>query len=145
MLSVKQGGIKYHFLSLWYDLNPGMYLYIYIYKYNCYFLGCCFQLHDHLSSIFKTIQIRWTKHVGHCWRRRDKLISDIFLWTPYMDVLVLADQQELTYNSSGDSWEDLGVMDDRDEWRCPWCNGYCRRNGHDDMSSNPGRDWLHFT
>ena len=27
MLSVKQGGIKYHFLSLWYDstwLNPGL-------------------------------------------------------------------------------------------------------------------------
>ena len=28
MLSVRQGGIKYHFLSIWYDglgLNPGLY------------------------------------------------------------------------------------------------------------------------
>ena len=28
-------------------------------------------------------------------------------------------------------------------WRCPWC--IVVGNGHGDTSSNPGRDWLHFT
>ena len=42
MLSVKQGGIKYHFLSLWYDstwdwtLRPMSGIYIYIYIYNSF-------------------------------------------------------------------------------------------------------------
>ena len=40
------------------------------------------QLYSHLQSIMKTIQIRWTRHAGHCWRSRDKLISDVLLWTP---------------------------------------------------------------
>ena len=30
-----------------------------------------------LQSITKTIKIRWTRHAGHCWRSRDKLISDV--------------------------------------------------------------------
>ena len=34
------------------------------------------------TPITKTIKIRWTRHVGHCWRSRDKLISDVLLWTP---------------------------------------------------------------
>ena len=40
------------------------------------------QLCGHLPPIMKTIQVRWTRHVGHCWRSKDELISDIFLWTP---------------------------------------------------------------
>ena len=40
------------------------------------------QLYGHLSPISKTIQVRRTRHVGHCWRSRDELISDILLWTP---------------------------------------------------------------
>ena len=40
------------------------------------------QLYSHLPSISKTIQIRWTRHVRHCWRSKDKLVSDILLWTP---------------------------------------------------------------
>ena len=32
MLSVKQGSIKYHFLSLWYDSTWEIYIYIYIWK-----------------------------------------------------------------------------------------------------------------
>ena len=39
------------------------------------------QLHGHLPPITKTIQVRWTRHAGHCWRSRDKLISDVLLWT----------------------------------------------------------------
>ena len=40
------------------------------------------QLYNHLPPITKTIQVRQTKQAGHCWRSRDKLISDILLWTP---------------------------------------------------------------
>ena len=32
--------------------------------------------------ITKTIQVRRTRHAGHCWRSRDELISDVILWTP---------------------------------------------------------------
>ena len=41
------------------------------------------QLYDHLPPISKTIQVRWTRYMGHCWRRKDELISDILLWTPF--------------------------------------------------------------
>ena len=35
-----------------------------------------------LPPITKTIQVRRTRHAGHCWRSKDKLISDVLLWTP---------------------------------------------------------------
>ena len=40
------------------------------------------QLYGHLSPITKTIQVRRTRHAGHCWRSRDELIIDVLLWTP---------------------------------------------------------------
>ena len=40
------------------------------------------QLYGHLSPITKTIQVRRTRHAGHCLRSRDELISDVLLWTP---------------------------------------------------------------
>ena len=40
------------------------------------------QLYGHQPPIMKSIQIRQTRHAGHCWRRRDKLISDVLLWIP---------------------------------------------------------------
>ena len=40
------------------------------------------QLYGHLPPILKHIQIRWTRHAGHCWRNKDELISDVLLWTP---------------------------------------------------------------
>ena len=39
------------------------------------------QLYGHLPSITKTIQVRRTRHAGHCWRSRDELMSDMLLWT----------------------------------------------------------------
>ena len=39
------------------------------------------QLYGHLPPVTKTIQVRRTRHAGHCWRSRDKLISDVLLWT----------------------------------------------------------------
>ena len=38
-------------------------------------------LYGHLSPITKTIQVKRTRHAGHCWRNRDELISDILLLT----------------------------------------------------------------
>ena len=39
------------------------------------------QLYGHLPPITKTIKVRLTRHAGHCLRSRDKLISDVLLWT----------------------------------------------------------------
>ena len=80
------------------------------------------QPYSHLSPITKTIQVRGTRHTGHCWRSRDKLISDVLLWTP-------------TYGQAKAGWpartyiqqlcEDTGcrpedlleVMNDREKWQ----------------------------
>ena len=35
--------------------------------------------------ITKTIKIRRTRHAGHCWSSRDRLISDVLLWVLHMD------------------------------------------------------------
>ena len=40
------------------------------------------QLYGHLPPITRTIQVRRTRHAGHCWRSKDELISDVLLWTP---------------------------------------------------------------
>ena len=40
------------------------------------------RLYSHLPPITKTLQVRRTRHAGHCWRSRDELISDVLLWTP---------------------------------------------------------------
>ena len=79
------------------------------------------QLYSHLLPIFKTIQIRWTRHAGHCWRSKDKLISDILLWTPSHKHARVG-WPTRTYiqqlcTDTGCSLEDLPeVMDDRNEW-----------------------------
>ena len=39
------------------------------------------QLYGYLTSTRKTIQVR-TRLAGHCWRKKNELISDILLWTP---------------------------------------------------------------
>ena len=39
------------------------------------------QLYSHLPPIMKTVQVRQTRHAGHCWRSRDELISDVLQWT----------------------------------------------------------------
>ena len=40
------------------------------------------QLYGHLPPITKTVQVRWTRHAGYCWRSKDELIRDVLLWTP---------------------------------------------------------------
>ena len=45
------------------------------------------QLYTHLLAISKTIQIRQTRHMGHFWRSKDKLLNDlrqyVFFTTSY--------------------------------------------------------------
>ena len=80
------------------------------------------QLYGHLPPITKTIQVRRIRHAGHCWRRRDELISDVLLWTPSHG-RAKAGRPAQTYiqqfcEDMGCSPEDLPeANDDREEWR----------------------------
>ena len=56
-------------------------------------------LYGHLPPITKTIQVRRTRHAGHCWRSKDEPISDVLLWTPHMAKQKQDDQLEHTYGS----------------------------------------------
>ena len=80
------------------------------------------QLYGHLPPITKTIQVRQTRHAGHCWRCRDKLISDVFLLTPaYARAKAgrparIYIQQICEY--TGCSSENMPeAMNDREKWR----------------------------
>ena len=81
-----------------------------------------YQLYGHLPPITKTIQVRRTRHAGHCWRSRDELISDILLWTPTYG-REKAGRPAWTYiqqlcEDTGCSPENLPeAMNDRGEWR----------------------------
>ena len=80
------------------------------------------QLYGHLPPITKTIQVRRTRHAGHCWRSRDELIRDVLLWTPTHG-RAKAGRPARTYIQQlcEDTWccpEDLPrAMNDREEWR----------------------------
>ena len=80
------------------------------------------QLYGHLPPITKTIQVRQTRHAGHCWRSRDKLIRDVLLWTPTHG-RAKAGRPARTYiqqlcEDTGCCPEDLPrAMNDREEWR----------------------------
>ena len=79
------------------------------------------QLYGHLPPITKTIQVRQTRHAGHCWRSKDELISDVFLWTPTYGQ-AKAERPARTYiqqlcEDMGCSPEDLPeVMNNREKW-----------------------------
>ena len=80
------------------------------------------QLYSHLPPITKTIQVRWTRHAGHCWRSKDELISDVLLWTPAYGQ-AKAGRPAWTYiqqlcEDTGCDPEDLPkAMNDREKWR----------------------------
>ena len=80
------------------------------------------QLYGHLPSITKTIQVRRIRHARHCWRSRDKLMSDILLWTPSHG-RAKTERSARTYIQqlcvdTGCNPEDLpGAIDNRYMWR----------------------------
>ena len=80
------------------------------------------QLYGHLPPITKTIQVRRTRHAGHCWRSRDELIRDVLLWIPTYG-RAKAGRPARTYiqqlcEDTGCCPEDLPrAMNDREEWR----------------------------
>ena len=79
-------------------------------------------LYGHLPPITKTIQVRRTRHAGHCWRSGDELISDVLLLTPKHG-LAKARLSARTYiqqlcEDTGCCPEDLSeAMNDREKWR----------------------------
>ena len=79
-------------------------------------------LYGHLPPITKTIKIRRTRNVGHCWRTRVELISDVPQWTPSHG-RAKAGRPARTYiqqlcADTGCSPEDLPkAMDDNKVWR----------------------------
>ena len=80
------------------------------------------QLYGHLPPITKTIQARRTRHAGHCWRRKDEIVSDVLLWTPAYGQSK-AGRPARTFiqqlcDDTGCNSEDLPkVMNDRETWR----------------------------
>ena len=80
------------------------------------------QLYGHLFPITKTIQVRRTRHAGHCWRSTDELIRDVLLWTPTHSRAKVG-RPARTYiqqlcEDTGCCPEDLPrAMNDREEWR----------------------------
>ena len=80
------------------------------------------QLYGHLPPITKTIQVRRTRHAGHCWRSKDELISDVLLWTPTYGC-AKAGRPARTYiqqlcEDTGCNPEDLPeAMNDKEKWR----------------------------
>ena len=57
------------------------------------------QLYSCLPPITKTIQVRRTRHTGHCCRSRDELISDVLLWTPTYGQAKAGQPAKHTYSS----------------------------------------------
>ena len=76
------------------------------------------QLYGHLPPITKTIQVRRTRHAGHCWRSKEELISDVLLWTPAYGQ---AKAERLARAYIQQLCEDTGcspeAMNDREKWR----------------------------
>ena len=80
------------------------------------------QLYGHLPPITKTIQVRRTRHTGHCWRSKDELVSDVLLWT-HTYGQAKAGRPARTYiqqlcKDTECNLEDLPeAMNDREKWR----------------------------
>ena len=70
----------------------------------------------------KTIQIRWIRHVGPCWRSKNELISNVLLWTPSHRWLRVGWPartylQQLCTDTGCRLEDQPRAMGNRDEWR----------------------------
>ena len=80
------------------------------------------QLYGHLPPITKTIQVRRTRHAGHCWRSKDELFSDVLLWTPAYGQAKAGGSartyiQQLCEDTGCSPEYLLEEMNDREKWR----------------------------
>ena len=116
---------KYHFtyVSI-YLLIIYIYIYIYIYweREKDIQINKSNVLYSHLLPIMKTIQVRWTRHAGHCRRSKDELISDVLLWIPAYGQAkagrpVQTYIQQLCENTGCNSEDLPKAMNDREKWR----------------------------
>ena len=92
---------------------------------SSFYIALCIIIHiiaTTLTYIYIYIIIRRTRHAGNCWRSRDKLISDVLLWTPTHGC-AKAGWPAQTYiqqlcEDTGCCPEDLPeAMNDREKWR----------------------------
>ena len=84
--------------------------------------GHCWRSKDeHLPPITKTIQVRRTRHAGHCWRSKDELISDVLLTPTHGCASVGRPARSYIQQlceDTGCNPEDLPeAMSDREKWR----------------------------
>ena len=74
------------------------------------------QLYGHLPPITKSIQVRRTRHAGHCWRSRDELIRDVLLWITFsscvriQDVVLKTCLGRWTIGRSGERGSGISVL-----------------------------------
>ena len=87
------------------------------------------QLYGHLPPIMKTIQVRWTRHAGHCWRSRDELISDILLCSledlpEAMNDRVKWRERVRDIRAGGTTWWWWFIPSSVHYEHLAWCNAY---------------------
>ena len=80
------------------------------------------QLYGHLPPITKTIQVRWNRHAGHCWKSRDELISDVLKWNPSHGQAkagwpAQTNIQQICEDMGCNPEDLLEAMNDRERWR----------------------------
>ena len=79
------------------------------------------ELYGNLPKITDTLMIRRLRFIGHCWRKKDEVISDLLLWEPKhgarkrgRPALTYVDQLQ---NDTGLSIVELeNIMENRKEW-----------------------------
>ena len=80
------------------------------------------QLYGHLPPTTITIQVRRTRHAGHCWRSSDELISDVLLGTPTYGRAKAGRParkyiQQLCEDTGCSPEDQPEAMNDREKWR----------------------------
>ena len=97
------------------------------------------QLYGHLPPITKTIQARRTRHAGHCWRSKDKIVSDVLLWTPAYGQSKAGRPAQHSYSSYVMIW-DVTPKTCRRQWMIGRCgergSGISMLAAHDDHDDN---------
>ena len=75
-------------------------------------------LYGHMPTITKTIQVRRTRHAGHCWKSSEELISDVLLWTPTHGRAKARTYIQQLCEDTGCCPEHLPeALNDREKWR----------------------------